>query len=92
MSRFGGLLVNAQIAAGAPLLIGLSPRLRIPAEVLEIVAGIIFGPSGLAWVRIDLPIQTLSLIGLAFLLFLAGLEDRRRPAAGTLAPPGRSAM
>jgi len=80
------------IAAGAPLLIGLSPRLRIPAVVLEIVAGIIVGPSGLGWVRIDLPIQILSLIGLAFLLFLAGLEDRRLPAAGTLAPPGRSAM
>ena len=44
---FGGLLVTAQIAAGAPLLIGLSPRLRIPAVVLEIVAGIIVGPSGL---------------------------------------------
>ena len=78
---FGGLLVIALIAAGAPLLIGLSPRLRIPAVVLEIVAGIIVGPSGLGWVKIDLPIQILSLIGLAFLLFLAGLEidvDRLR--------------
>ena len=48
---FGGLLVNAQIAAGAPLLIGLSPRLRIPAVVLEIVAGIIVGGSRFGHLR-----------------------------------------
>jgi Kef-type K+ transport system membrane component KefB len=71
---FGSLLIVAAIAATAPLLIGLTPRLRIPAVVLEIVAGIVVGPSGLGWVRIDLPIQILSLLGLAFLLFLAGLE------------------
>ena len=71
---FGSLLIVAAIAAAAPLLIGLTPRLRIPAVVLEIVAGIVVGPSGFGWVRIDLPIQILSLLGLAFLLFLAGLE------------------
>jgi Kef-type K+ transport system membrane component KefB len=71
---FGSLLIVAAIAAAAPLLIGLTPRLRIPAVVLEIVAGIVVGPAGLGWVRIDLPIQILSLLGLAFLLFLAGLE------------------
>jgi Kef-type K+ transport system membrane component KefB len=42
--------------------------------VLEIVLGIVIGPSVLGWARIDLPIQILSLIGLAFLLFLSGLE------------------
>ncbi len=71
---FGGLLVVAAIAVTAPLLLGLVPGLRVPAVVLEIVAGIAVGPSGLGWVKIDLPIQILSLLGLAFLLFLAGLE------------------
>jgi Kef-type K+ transport system membrane component KefB len=42
--------------------------------VLEIVAGIALGPSVLGWVRVDLPVQILALFGLAFLLFLAGLE------------------
>jgi Kef-type K+ transport system membrane component KefB len=42
--------------------------------VLEIVLGIVIGPEVLGWVSIDTPIQVLSLLGLAFLLFLAGLE------------------
>lgn len=71
---FGGLVVVAAIAVSAPLLVGLVPALRLPAVVLEIVAGIALGPSGLGWVEIDLPLQILSLLGLAFLLFLAGLE------------------
>jgi Kef-type K+ transport system membrane component KefB len=71
---FGGLLVVAAIALGAPLLVGLVPALRVPAVVLEIVAGIVVGPAGFGWVEVDVPIQVLSLLGLAFLLFLAGLE------------------
>jgi Kef-type K+ transport system membrane component KefB len=71
---FAGLLVVAVIALGAPLLVGLVPAIRVPAVVLEIVAGIVVGPSVLGWVEIDVPIQVLAVIGLAFLLFLAGLE------------------
>ncbi|MEA2715855.1 MAG: hypothetical protein QOI99_172, partial [Actinomycetota bacterium] len=71
---FGGLLVVAAIALAAPLLVGLVPALRVPAVVLEIVAGIAVGPAGFGWVEVDVPIQVLSLLGLAFLLFLAGLE------------------
>jgi Kef-type K+ transport system membrane component KefB len=71
---FGGLLVVAAIALGAPLLVGLVPAIRIPAVVLEIIAGIAVGPAGFGWVEVDVPIQVLSLLGLAFLLFLAGLE------------------
>lgn len=78
---FSGLTVVAVVAFAAPLLLGLFPRIRIPAVVLEIVLGILIGPSALGWVRFDLPIQVLSVVGLAFLLFLAGLEvevDRLR--------------
>ncbi len=71
---FGNLLVVAVIAVSAPLLVGLVPQLRVPAVVLEIVAGIVVGPAGLGWVEVDLPVEVLALIGLAFLLFLAGLE------------------
>lgn len=71
---FGGLLVVTVIALAAPLLVSLAPRARIPADVVAIVAGIIAGPSVLGWVRIDTPVSVLSLLGLSFLLFLAGAE------------------
>src|SRR3954471_223042 len=71
---FGNLLVVTVIAATAPLLLGFAPRVRVPSVVLEIVAGIVVGPSGLGWVEIDAPVHVLALLGLALLLFLAGLE------------------
>jgi NhaP-type Na+/H+ or K+/H+ antiporter len=71
---FDNLLLVATIAILAPLIAGALPRLRIPAVVLEIVAGIVVGPTVLDWVQVDLPVQILALFGLAFLLFLAGLE------------------
>jgi Kef-type K+ transport system membrane component KefB len=71
---FSGLVIVAAVAFGAPLVLGLLPALRLPAVVLELVAGIAIGPSGLGWVGLDEPIEVLSLVGLAFLLFLAGLE------------------
>jgi Kef-type K+ transport system membrane component KefB len=72
--EFSGLVVVAAVAFLAPLLLGLAPAIRLPAVVLELVAGIVIGPSVLGWVEIDLSIQVMSTIGLAFLLFLAGLE------------------
>jgi Kef-type K+ transport system membrane component KefB len=71
---FAGLVVVCAVAFTAPFLLGLVPRLRLPAIVLEILAGIAIGPAGFGWVTIDPPIRVLSIIGLAFLLFLAGLE------------------
>jgi Kef-type K+ transport system membrane component KefB len=71
---FVNLLVVVAVAVAAPLIVGYLPRLRVPAVVLEIVGGIIIGPSVLGWVRVDLPVAILALFGLAFLLFLAGLE------------------
>jgi Kef-type K+ transport system membrane component KefB len=71
---FDNLLVVVAVGFGAPLALGLFPRVRLPAVVLEIVAGILIGPAVLGWVEIDEPVEVLSLMGLAFLLFLAGLE------------------
>jgi Kef-type K+ transport system membrane component KefB len=73
-ASFLNLFIVCLVAAGAPLLLGFVPRLRLPSVILEIVAGIVLGPSVLGWVEIDLPVQILGLIGLAFLLFLSGLE------------------
>ena len=71
---FDNLLIVAAAGFAAPLVLGLAPRLRLPAVVLEIVVGIVIGPAVLGWVEIDEPVEVLSLLGLAFLLFLAGLE------------------
>jgi Kef-type K+ transport system membrane component KefB len=71
---FSGLVIVAAVAFAAPLMLGLFPRVRLPAVVLEIVLGIVIGPSVLGWVEPDLAIRVLALLGLAFLLLLAGLE------------------
>ena len=72
--HFGNLLIVVALAFFVPFALGFVPSLRLPAVVLEIVAGIVVGPSVLGWVTIDEPLSVLALIGLAFLLFLAGLE------------------
>jgi Kef-type K+ transport system membrane component KefB len=71
---FTSLLIVVAVAFAAPLLLGLFPRVRLPAVVLELVTGIAIGPSGLGWVEVDATIEVLAFIGLAFLLFLSGLE------------------
>jgi Kef-type K+ transport system membrane component KefB len=81
---FSGLLIVAVVAFAAPLLLALTPARRLPAIVLEIVAGIVIGPSVLGWVKVDLPISILSVLGLAFLLFLAGLEVELERLRGRL--------
>jgi Kef-type K+ transport system membrane component KefB len=72
--HFTNLLIVVAAALVAPLALGFFPRVRLPAIVLEIVLGIVLGPSGLDWVKADLPVSILALVGLAFLLFLSGLE------------------
>src|SRR4051794_11400140 len=81
---FTNLLIITAVAVAVPLALGWAPRLRIPSVVLEIVAGIMLGPSVLGWVRVDLPVQILALVGLAFLLLLAGLEIDVRGISGRL--------
>ncbi len=72
--EFTNLLAITLIALLAPLLLGLAPAWRLPAVVLEIIAGIVVGPQVLGWVEVDLPVSIVAVLGLAFLLFLAGLE------------------
>ena len=72
--HFTNLLIVVAVGFAAPLLLGFLPRLRLPSVVLEIVAGIVVGPAVLGWVHVDQPVAVLAIVGLAFLLFLAGLE------------------
>ena len=79
--HFGDLLIVVAIAFAAPFLLGLFPAIRLPSVVVEIVAGILAGPSVFGIVEVDEAIEVIALIGLAFVLFLAGLEievDRLR--------------
>lgn len=72
--EFTNLFVVAAVAFAVPLLLGLVPSVRLPGVVLEIAAGIVLGSSVLGWVEADLAVEVVALIGLAFLLLLAGLE------------------
>jgi Kef-type K+ transport system membrane component KefB len=73
MISFSSVAVIAVVALVAPLAVGIS-GLRLPAIVVEILLGIVVGPQVLGWASNDEPVQVLALIGLAFLLLLAGLE------------------
>jgi Kef-type K+ transport system membrane component KefB len=74
MPEFGGLLIIVGVAFAAPFVLGLFPMLRLPSVVVEIIAGIVVGPSLLGIVEVDESISVVAVLGLAFLLFLAGLE------------------
>jgi Kef-type K+ transport system membrane component KefB len=74
MPSFENLVIVVAVAFFAPLVLGLFPRVRLPSVVLEIVAGIVIGPSVLGLVEVDQSVEVIALIGLAFVLFLAGLE------------------
>ena len=65
--------VVAVIALLAPLAVRLT-GLRLPETALQIVLGILVGPQVLSWAHVDEPVRVLSVLGLAFLLLLAGLE------------------
>lgn len=71
LNLFGLVLV----AVAAPLLVDLL-RVPVPDAVAMIVIGIAVGGSGLGWVRVDGGVELLAALGLAYLLFVAGLEVR----------------
>jgi len=83
--EFINLTAVMVIALIIPLLASLVPKaVRVPAVVLEILAGIVFGPSGLGWVHIDAPVQVLFLLGFSSLLFFAGLDVDVHRLRGTI--------
>jgi Kef-type K+ transport system membrane component KefB len=70
------------VAAIVPLVRGLLPRLPLPGPLLELLAGIALGPTGLGWVHLDSLVSAVAVLGMAFLLFLAGFEVDVRALAG----------
>lgn len=73
-SDIATLAVIASVAVLAPLLAELLRRFRIPGVVIEIGLGIVIGPQVLAIAEINTVEKSLSELGLAFLMFLAGFE------------------
>jgi Kef-type K+ transport system membrane component KefB len=69
-SALVSLFVAAVVAALAPLVVGLIPRLRIPQVVVLIVGGVIVGPQVLDLAQPE-SIVLLSHVGLGFLFLLA---------------------
>jgi Kef-type K+ transport system membrane component KefB len=67
------LFVVALVAALAPVIVGLIPRLRVPQVVVLIVGGMIVGPQVFDWAEPE-SIELLSNVGLGFLFLLAGYE------------------
>ena len=62
------------VAATAPLLAELPTRLRVPVVVLEVLLGVAVGPHGLGWLEPSRFMGTMSQVGMATLLFMAGME------------------
>jgi Kef-type K+ transport system membrane component KefB len=89
---YNGFVAVLVIAFAAPLLRELVPQLIVPAVVLELLAGVIFGPHGLDLVSVDTPTTVFAQIGLAFLLFLAGLEVRLDKIDPRVAKPAGAAF
>ena len=85
---FTGVLVVGIVSVLVPVILGFVPALTVPGAVLEVIAGIVIGPSVLGWVHIDVAITVLADLGLGMLLFLAGLEI---DVGGLRGPLGRLA-
>jgi Kef-type K+ transport system membrane component KefB len=81
---FDNLLLACLIGAVVPMALGFVPRLLLPSVVVEIAAGVILGPAVLNVIHVDTPVAVLSWLGLAFLLFLAGLEIDTRSLGGSM--------
>ena len=54
----------------------IAQRLKLPAVVGEIAAGVVVGGSVLGWVQVNEPLELLAEIGAVLLLFSVGLETR----------------
>lgn len=73
-SELQSFFIVITAAALAPILVDMVTRVKLPVVVIEIALGIIIGPQVLAWADTSAVIEAFSLLGLAFLFFLAGFE------------------
>ena len=71
---FTNVMAVLAVAVVAPLIAAAIPKVKVPGIVIEFGLGVIVGPDVLGWVKIDEPLDVLSLLALGFLLFIAGTE------------------
>ncbi len=77
MDHSTGVLTGLLVAFVAALVGGeIAQRLRMPAVVGQIAAGVAVGPSALGWLTMSDPLNLLSELGAILLLFAVGLETR----------------
>ena len=77
MNEFGGIFAISCVAVLAPLLVRLPAFALMPVVGLELVLGVLIGPSVMGLVTNDNTIKFLAEFGLVFLFFQAGLESKR---------------
>lgn len=91
--QWTSLLVVSAVAVSIPLLFAILPGPRIPTVVGELSAGIALGSSGLGWIEERGPwLSFLFTFGLAFVLFLAGLETDPENVRGGLGGGWRASL
>src|SRR5262245_29582342 len=67
------IIVGTAALAGLTVL-ALSPKVAIPVVVVELLFGIVIGPQGLEWAKMDPTTEFLGNLGLGMLFFFAGYE------------------
>lgn len=83
----GSLVFVAILAFVVPLLVNRLKRVRIPIAAGEILAGILVGKSGLGLVQGDELLAIFDFLGIAALMFLAGMEIDLTALMGGASPP-----
>ena len=77
MEHGTGTLTGLLVAFVAALVGGeIAQRLKMPAVVGQIAAGVAVGPSALGWLTLSEPLELLSELGAILLLFAVGLETK----------------
>ena len=86
MNEFGGMFAISCVAVFAPLLVRLPAFAFMPVVGLELVLGVLIGPSAMGLVTNDSTIKFLAEFGLVFLFFQAGTRvQTKRDRAGRTA-------
>src|SRR5262252_1340574 len=89
MHQFDDLLLRTFLIFVAAKIVGeVFERLKLPAVLGEILAGVLIGPYALGWVGPNETMSALAEVGAIFVLFSAGLET----TSGELIRVGRKAM
>ena len=82
MNEFGGVFAISCVAVLAPLLIRLPAFALMPVVGLELVLGVLIGPSVMGLVKSDNTIKFLAEFGLVFLFFQAGSSRNETRSGG----------